>query len=72
MLEMGIPVGGGTDATRVSSYNPWLGLYWLTSGKTVGGLQLYSDDGRLSRETALELYTRGSAWFSSEQAKKAA
>jgi predicted amidohydrolase YtcJ len=70
MLEMGIPVGGGTDATRVSSYNPWLGLYWLTSGKTVGGLQLYSDDGRLSRETALELYTRGSAWFSSEQAKK--
>jgi predicted amidohydrolase YtcJ len=70
MLEMGIPVGGGTDATRVSSYNPWLGLYWLTSGKTVGGLQLYSDEGRLSRETALELYTRGSAWFSNEQAKK--
>lgn len=70
MLEMGIPVGGGTDATRVASYNPWLGLYWLSSGKTVGGLKIYSDQHTLSRATALELYTRGSAWFSNEQQKK--
>ena len=28
MLEMGVPVGAGTDATRVSSYNPFLSLYW--------------------------------------------
>ncbi|KOS05565.1 amidohydrolase [Flavobacterium akiainvivens] len=69
MLEMGVPVGGGSDATRVSSYNPWVSMYWLTVGKTVGGLQLYTDT-RLSRETALELYTRGSAWFSQEQNKK--
>jgi predicted amidohydrolase YtcJ len=70
MLAMELPVGGGTDATRVSSYNPWLGLYWLASGKTVGGLEMYSEKNRLSRDTALELYTRGSAWFSSEQHKK--
>lgn len=69
MLEMEVPVGGGSDATRVSSYNPWVSMYWMTVGKTVGGLQLYNDS-RLSRETALELYTRGSAWFSQEQAKK--
>jgi predicted amidohydrolase YtcJ len=72
MLEMGVPVGAGSDATRVSSYNPWVGLYWLSAGKTVGGLQLYNDQQRLSRETALELYTRGSAWFSNEQQKKGA
>lgn len=70
ILEMGVPVGGGTDATRVSSYNPWLALYWLTSGKTVGGMAIYDDNSKLSRETALELYTRGSAWFSNEQQKK--
>ncbi|TWR29632.1 amidohydrolase [Mucilaginibacter pallidiroseus] len=70
MLAMDVPVGGGTDATRVSSYNPWLALYWLSCGKTVGGLPIYNDDTRLSRETALELYTRGSAWFSNEQHKK--
>jgi len=69
MLEMEVPVGGGSDATRVSSYNPWVSMYWLTAGKTVGGLQLYNES-RLSRETALELYTRGSAWFSQEQQKK--
>ncbi|WP_029272472.1 amidohydrolase [Flavobacterium sp. KJJ] len=69
MLEMQVPVGGGSDATRVSSYNPWVSMYWMTVGKTVGGLQLYNES-RLSRETALELYTRGSAWFSQEQAKK--
>jgi predicted amidohydrolase YtcJ len=70
MLAAGVPVGAGTDATRVSSYNPWVSLYWMTAGKTVGGLQLYSEQTRLSRETALELYTRGSAWFSNEQEKK--
>jgi len=69
MLEMEVPVGGGSDATRVSSYNPWVSMYWLTAGKTVGGFQLYNES-RLSRETALELYTRGSAWFSQEQQKK--
>jgi predicted amidohydrolase YtcJ len=70
MLEMGVPVGGGSDATRVSSYNPWVSMYWLSAGRTVGGLQLYSQQTRLSRETALELYTKGGAWFSSEQGKK--
>jgi predicted amidohydrolase YtcJ len=72
MLEMGVPVGGGTDATRVSSYNPWVALYWLTAGRTVGGMQIYGEATRLSRETALELYTRGGAWFSSEGDKKGA
>ncbi|MDP9529531.1 amidohydrolase [Pseudomonas protegens] len=68
MLAEGVPVGAGTDATRVSSYNPWTSLYWMVSGKTVGGMELYPQG--LSRDTALELYTHGSAWFSSEQGKK--
>jgi predicted amidohydrolase YtcJ len=70
MLEMGIPVGAGTDATRVASYNPWVSLYWLTTGKTVGGVSMYPDRNRLSREEALRLYTQGSSWFSNESGKK--
>ncbi len=70
ILDAGIPIGMGTDATRVSSYNPWLCLYWLTTGKTIGGMQLYNDSNILSREKALELYTMGSAWFSQEQDRK--
>lgn len=70
MLEIGIPVGMGTDATRVSSYNPWVALYWLVSGKTVGGMTLYPKEKRPNRIEALTLYTVGSAWFSGEEDKK--
>lgn len=68
MLAEGVPVGAGTDATRVASYNPWTALYWLVSGKTVGGTALHPQG--LPRDTALQLFTHGSAWFSSEQGKK--
>ena len=67
MLQMGLPVGAGTDATRVASFNPFVSLYWLVSGKTVGGLSLYDKENRMSREEALHLYTAGSSWFSTEQ-----
>jgi hypothetical protein len=70
MLELGLPVGAGTDATRISSYNPWVSLYWLVSGKTVGGTPLYPEANRLDRMKALGLYTKGSAWFSGEEGKK--
>ncbi|OQP42977.1 amidohydrolase [Niastella yeongjuensis] len=70
MLEMDVPVGTGSDATRVSSYNPWMTIYWLTAGKSVGGMQLYDERNKLNRETALALHTQGSAWFSTEQDKK--
>jgi len=70
MLEMGLPVGAGTDATRVASYNPWVSLYWLVTGRTVGGVQLYTEANRLDRTEALRLYTRGSSWFSGEEGKK--
>jgi predicted amidohydrolase YtcJ len=66
MLDAGLNVGAGTDATRVASYNPWISLYWMVTGKTVGGLQLASPENRLSREEALRLYTVGSAWFTGE------
>jgi len=67
MLEMGVPVGAGTDATRVASYNPFVSLYWMTTGKTLGGLTLYSEKARLTREEALRLYTQGSTWMSREE-----
>jgi predicted amidohydrolase YtcJ len=72
MLEMDVPVGAGTDATRVASYNPWIALYWLTSGKTVGGLRISPERNTLDRETALRLWTKGSAWFSGEEGLKGA
>ncbi len=72
MLDLGLPVGAGSDATRVASYNPWASLYWLTTGKTVGGTSMYPEQNVLTREEALRLYTQGSSWFSSEIGKKGA
>ena len=70
MLDLGVPVGAGTDATRVASYNPFVALYWLVTGKTVGGTALYPENNRLERMEALRLYTVGSSWFSSDEGKK--
>lgn len=72
MLALGVPVGAGTDATRVASYNPWVCLSWLSTGKTVCGLALYDQQNLLDRKTALKLWTKGSAWFSGEQQNKGA
>jgi predicted amidohydrolase YtcJ len=70
MLEAGVPVGAGTDATRVASYNPWVSLSWLVTGRTLGGLTLYPPANRLDRETALRLWTESNTWFSTELGKK--
>lgn len=61
MLDMGLKVGAGTDGTRVASYNPWVSLYWLTTGKTIGGHDYTDAQNKLDRTTALKLYTQGSA-----------
>jgi predicted amidohydrolase YtcJ len=59
MLELGIPVGLGTDGTRVASYNPWIALYWITTGKTIGNTQVMAKENVLDRVSALRLMTSG-------------
>lgn len=70
MLEKGVKVSAGTDATRVASYNPWVSLSWLVTGRTVGGMQLYPQRNCLDREAALRLWTENATWFSNEVGKK--
>eukprot|EP01088_Endostelium_zonatum_P001038 TRINITY_DN11306_c0_g1_i1.p1 TRINITY_DN11306_c0_g1~~TRINITY_DN11306_c0_g1_i1.p1 ORF type:complete len:579 (-),score=124.89 TRINITY_DN11306_c0_g1_i1:45-1781(-) len=67
IIAKGIPMGLGTDGTRVSSYNPWLSLYWCVSGKSWSGVQMYDEDNRLDRTQALRFYTKGSAWIGMEE-----
>jgi predicted amidohydrolase YtcJ len=70
MLEMGVKVSAGTDATRVASYNPWVALYWLVTGKTLGGLRITPEHNTLDRDTALRMLTEKVTWFSNEEGKK--
>jgi len=70
MLDMKIPVGLGTDGTRVSSYGPWPSIYWAVTGKSAGGLQMWQPKDILTRYEALKLMTQGSAWMSGEEKLK--
>ena len=70
MLEKGLKVSAGTDATRVASYNPWVSLAWMITGKTVGGMRIYPRRNCLDRETALRMWTENVAWFSNEEGRK--
>ncbi|AOJ65512.1 amidohydrolase [Burkholderia ubonensis] len=70
MLSKGLKVSAGTDATRVASYNPWVSLSWLVTGRTVGGLRLYPQANCLDRETALRMWTENVTWFSNEEGRK--
>jgi len=68
--EMGIPLACGTDGNRATSYNPWVGVHWLLTGKTLAGAQLQGEKNLLGRTEALRLWTEGGAWMSSEEDKK--
>jgi predicted amidohydrolase YtcJ len=68
--RLGVPIGAGTDAHRVASYNPFTSLQWMLDGKTVGGVSLRGLEERPGREDALRFYTIGSAWFSRDEDKR--
>jgi hypothetical protein len=70
MLERGLPVSAGTDATRVASYNPWVCLSWMITGRTLTGVPLYPQRNCLDREAALRMWTDRVTWFSDEGGKK--
>lgn len=66
MVEMGLPVGAGTDATVVTPYQPFTTLWWMVTGKDWGGRVVRPNE-RLSRQEALRVHTLGSAWFSFDE-----
>jgi predicted amidohydrolase YtcJ len=66
MLEIGVPLGAGTDATVVTPYPPFTTLWWLVTGKDWAGRVVRPND-RISREDALRIHTVGSAWFSFDE-----
>ena len=63
IVDSGIHAGVGTDSTNVAALDPWLSLFYMTTGRNVAGV-LTNDGQQISRLEALRLYTEGSAWFS--------
>src|SRR5215475_2057549 len=65
-LKLGLVVAGGTDAHRVSSYNPFVSLQWYLDGTTIGGVQTRGEAETPSRRQALEMYTRNPAFMAND------
>jgi predicted amidohydrolase YtcJ len=68
--KMGVPFALGTDGNRAASHNPWVGVQWLVTGKTQGGLRHAADRNLMSREEALRAYSAAGAWMSNEEDRK--
>ena len=69
-MKLGIVVTGGTDAHRVSSYNPFIALQWYLDGTTIGGVQTRGEAEKPSRRQALEMYTRNTAYAANDDDKR--
>ncbi|MET4296250.1 putative amidohydrolase YtcJ [Bradyrhizobium sp. LB8.2] len=69
LVDSGIPLAMTTDAFRAATFNPWVGISWMVSGKSVSGSEVLAKDNRLSRAEALKLYTSGPAWFANAEAE---
>ena len=63
IVDSGIHAAVGTDSTNVSALDPWLSLFYMTTGRNLAG-ELTNDGQQISRLEALRLYTEGAAWFS--------
>jgi predicted amidohydrolase YtcJ len=62
IVDSGIRAGVGTDSTNVSALDPWLSLFYMTTGRNVADV-LTNGGQQVSRVEALRLYTEGAAWF---------
>lgn len=70
ILDLGIPLGAGTDATVVAEINPWRAIWWLVTGESVDGAPPRAERHRLTVTEALTAYTAGSAWFSLDEKQR--
>lgn len=68
-LKNGLVIAAGTDAHRVSPYNPFVSLEWLVNGKSISGTIIRGEKESVSREHALRMYTQGSAWLTFDEKK---
>ena len=63
IVDSGIKAGVGTDSTNVAALDPWLSLFYMTTGRNLAGVETNASQ-KISRLEALRLYTEGAAWFS--------
>ena len=62
ILDNGIRCGLHSDSAHISPLNPWIHLYYATTGVNAAG-ELINAGQQITRQEALRLYTRENGWF---------
>lgn len=70
LVDAGLHMSLGTDGLRANTLNPWLTLFWATTGRSISGAQIMDRNNVLSRSEALEAYTLGSAYYQHQESIK--
>ncbi len=62
IVDHGIQVGIHGDGVHIAPLNPWLHIYYATTGVNSFGAQVNAGQ-HLTRQEALRLFTIGNSWF---------
>jgi predicted amidohydrolase YtcJ len=62
IVDHGIQVGIHGDGVHIAPLNPWLHIYFATTGVNSFGDRVNGDQ-QITRQEALRLFTRGNSWF---------
>jgi hypothetical protein len=66
LLESGISLSAGTDASAISPMSPWISLYHMVTGRDASG-RLVNAGQQITRMEALRIYTMGGAWHTFDE-----
>jgi predicted amidohydrolase YtcJ len=61
IVDSGIKCGAGTDGSNFAPNNPWLNIYYMTTGVNVRGIPENASQ-KITRLEALRMWTAGSAY----------
>ncbi len=62
----GIKSGMSSDGMQIAPMNPWIHMYFATTGINARGVTI-NDGQQITREEVLRLYTRDNGWFVREE-----
>jgi len=62
ILDHGIQAGIHGDGVHIAPLNPWLQIYFATTGVNSFGDRVNGDQ-QITRQEALRVFTRGNSWF---------
>jgi hypothetical protein len=75
IVDSGINAGLSSDGMQIAPMNPWIHMYYATTGMNARGEAINNNpsvasplkDQRITRLEALDLYTRRNGWFVREE-----